>query len=242
MKLNEVLKSNKKLPIKVMENDIKTFDLKTLYQIGKNFIIHAKGDVDISNCGLKKLPAKFNKCERSFACGGNVLVTLEGCPSIIERGFYCAYNRLKTLENGPILCGGNYECNDNQLTTLKGTPKIILGTFDCSSNQIKSLEFCPEEIEGTGRFGNNKLVSLVGINKYLKKCNSISFKNNHIEEGGIGLLLIDNLKVVNSSDCGDFSKATSIINKYLDEGGGKQFLLACQEELEEAGLERYAKL
>ncbi len=63
-----------------------------------------------------------------------------------------------------------------------------------------------------------------------------------ITEGGIGLILIPKLSKIGSIEPykSDFNKAIFIIRKYL--GEGKKGLLACSNELEEAGLERFAKL
>ncbi len=117
----------------------------------------------------------------------------------------------------------------------------IEGSLDCSDNSLKNLDRFPSIIRDGLNFKGNKITSLVGINKIIKYTKWIDLTNNPIEEGGIGLLLIEGLETVfNGNKSNDFKIAVNIITKYL--GKGKHGLLNCQNELEEAGLERFAKL
>ncbi len=126
---------------------------------------------------------------------------------------------------------------------LKSLPcafNIVEGDFNVDSNELASFQNLPHSIGGWLDLNQNKITSLVGINKTIKRCHSIDLSRNPIEEGGLGLLLIENLRQVHAFKDGDFSKALEIIGKYL--GQGKAGVLKCQEELEEAGLEKYAKI
>ncbi len=124
----------------------------------------------------------------------------------------------------------------------------IDGMFDCTGHKLKSLKNFPEYV-GRGCIArNNNIESLVGIEKIIKHASWLSFDGNPIEEGGIGVLLIDGFsKITHSSNQAkgveskeDFDRACQIINKYG--GKGKAGLLHCQDELEDAGLGRFAKL
>lgn len=62
--------------------------------------IEYKGDVDLSNRGLTKIPFDFKKVDGSFYCNNNQLISLKGSPYIVSGNFYC-YNNL-ILSDGEI--------------------------------------------------------------------------------------------------------------------------------------------
>lgn len=96
------------------------------YKINKDNSIDVQESVDLSSCGLKKIPIKFNK---------------------VLGNFHVSYNSLKDLENSPNLVYGDFNCNYNKLTSLKGSPRSIWGDFDCSNNkELKSIDFLPKII------------------------------------------------------------------------------------------------
>ena len=91
-------------------------------------------------------------------------------------------------------------------------------------------------VNGIFNCEHNKISSLVGIHKTIKILNGpIHLQGNPIRSGGIGLILIEGLTYIDLK-----RPAIKIINKYL--GQGKKGLLLCQDELIEAGYEKYAKL
>ncbi len=136
------------------------------------------------------------------------------------------------------------DCNigltNQNLTNLPCAFNIVEGDFYVDSNKLKSFSNFPSEIGGLLDLNQNQFTSLRDIAKSIKKCTKIDLGRNPIEEGGIGLLLIQGLKEIHAPRSGDFTKAAVIISKYL--GRGKSAILECQEELEEAGLGRYAKI
>jgi len=81
----------------------------------------------------------------------------------------------------------------------------------------------------------NKLTSLVGIHKIIKSCQAIYLSKNPIKESGLGLLLIKDLKCIDSE-----LPALQIIRKYL--GKGKRGMIDCQTELIKAGFKDFAKI
>ena len=143
------------------------------------------------------------------------LDSLEGCPEHITGGFYCNYNRLETLIGGPQRVDGDYHCDGNKLTDLNGCASHISRGLICDSN--------------------NGITSLVGIHKIIKSCNNITFSCHRITEGGIGLLLIDNLVSLHS-----YTEPFNIIQKYL--GNRTKGMMECRSELISKGFPEYAKL
>ncbi len=174
----------------------------------------------------------------SYLCYFNKLTSLEGAPKHIPEKFDCSNNELTTLKGGPEIVGDQYICVYNKLVSLEGCPAKCK-FFTATDNKISTIEFLPEELEHL-QLDKNKISSLIGIHKKIKKCVLINVDKNPIKKGGIGILLIEGIKRLDADGCGKFSDASIIINKYL--GQGKAGLLACQEELEEAGLGEFAKL
>ena len=142
------------------------------------------------------------------------LVSLVGCPEVISGGFNCSDNKLASLVGGPTRVSGYYRCYNNNLTDLVGCASYIGGDLICWANQITSL---------------------IGIHKIIKSCRGMFFDDCTITQGGIGLLLIENLTNI-SSDGEPFK----IIYKYL--GQGTKGMMACRAELISRGYDDYAKL
>ena len=142
------------------------------------------------------------------------LDSLDVCPEYISGTFNCGHNDLTSLVGGPQKVGDYYRCNHNHLTDLVGCASHIGKTLQCYDNNITSL---------------------VGIHKIIKSCDYIDFDEYRIQEGGIGLLLIDNLTMI-ASDSVPFK----IISKYL--GTGTKGMMECSKELISKGYHVYAKL
>lgn len=178
----------------------------------------------------------------NYNCSENQITSLKGAPSVVGGGFYCTDNELGSLEGGPAKISGNYYCDNNNLRDLKGAPKEITKehNFNCSDNKLTSLEGIPETIGGVVNCANNELTSLKNIHLQLKELTgsderSINFFGNPIKSHVLGLLKIKGLKKVTL----DNKKVEAIINKHLK---GERDIFDCQEELEDAGYEEFAKL
>lgn len=129
--------------------------------------------------------------------------------------FYCYGDQLTSLEGAPAHVGGGFNCNNNQLTSLKGAPAYVGGGFYCH---------------------NNRLTSLYNVHRHLPEVHGdVDFSNNPITSHVLGLLKIRGLTEVFLDD----KKVQDIINKHL---AGDRNLLACQEELIDAGLGAFAQL
>ena len=191
--------------------------------------------------------------------------SLKGSPKIIKDGdFVISRNRsLKSLEFGPEEVDGDFLAKECLLTSLDFAPKIVKRHFNVNFNKIGSLVGCPEyvgmgfeaercgltSLEGiTPRIGEegdrknttivlvgNKISNLKNIHKHLKYCKgTILFQGNPIKSNILGLLKIQSLQGVIFDD----GILTKIMEKYLPEGD----LLACQQELIDAGYEEFAQL
>jgi len=163
--------------------------------------------------------------------GSQKLTSLNGSPERIMGSFDVSHNRLVDLRGSPKEVDTSFFCNHNQLTSLEGAPKLIGHSFSCSNNKIESLH---------------------DVHRHLHTVrDSMWFSYNPIKECLLGLLLLDQLRTIGSavnfrnypfaSQAG-LDRACDIVNKYLPNTLGRSVLIACQNEMLDAGLEEYAKL
>ena len=97
-----------------------------------------KGDVDLSDMGLTKLPdLSAVTVNGNFDCIGNRLTSLEGAPKSVGGDFYCEDNQLTSLQGAPRSVGGDFYCSGNQLTSLQGVPQKIGGDFICDNKRLR---------------------------------------------------------------------------------------------------------
>lgn len=225
-----------------------------------------KDDNDLSS--LKGAPAKGNfSCRGNaltslngapvsvhgfFDCADNGLTSLEGAPESVGTYFTCRSNEITSLKGVPKIIGGYFSCSDNNLKTLKDGPTAVEGTYYCAGNQLTSLEGAPSTANGGFVCNDNFLTSLKDIHLQFKFVNNLmEFKSCPIESHVLGLLKINGLDKVhltrgtsgmsgyNLTIAKKLEKVQEIINKHLK---GNRNLFDCQEELEDAGFEEYAKL
>ena len=143
--------------------------------------------------------------------------------------------KIVSLEGCPNHITGDFKCSGNNLTNLIGGPQKVDGHYICYNNSLTDLVGCASHIEKRFLIRNNAITSLVGIHKIIKSCEGIFFDQNKIIEGGIGLLLISDLRFI-TSDTEQFK----IIGKYL--GGGAKGMMECSKVLTSMGYGNYAKL
>lgn len=206
------------------------------------------------------------KVDGTFDAYTNKIESLKGGPKEVTGDFFVSDNYLTSLEHGPKIVKGSYFCSNNLLTDFTGSPEEIGDDFVCGGNKNESFKGAPKKVGGSVLAKESKhlvsfdgipsanlidltdcgIRSLVGANKHFD-CKSLILTRNWVEEGGLGLLLVKNLQYikvggVSSTDATykKFAKAIDIINKYL--GKGRSAMLECQDELEEARLEEFAKL
>lgn len=142
----------------LIKQDGKFYDI---YNLPKNFVI--KGDLDLSEMGLEKLPDLSTVTVMGiFNCSKNKLIDLTGSPKSVSILFNCSYNQLISLKGAPQSEMDCFDCSDNQLTSLEGAPKMVSGGFHCGYNQLTSLFGAPQS--GAFEFSceHNKLTNLKG--------------------------------------------------------------------------------
>lgn len=229
MKIHEILRENE-------EKDLT--DQKRVNGWGDTY----NGDIDCEELGLTSLKGAPDRVTGYFYCGSNRLTTLVGGPTYVGRDFYCADNRLTSLKGGPIKVGHAYNCGRNELTSLTGVPAEIPHDFICDSNELTSLDGAPRRVGGDFVCNMNPIISLAGIGAYFKNgwiARTLTIPEC-VESHVLGILLIPNLKEVDSYDATDkLERAISIINKHLRDD---RDILECQEDLRTAGLREYGRL
>ena len=144
----------------------------------------------------------------------SLLTSLEGCPNVITGDFYCTSNYLTTLVGGPQQVDGDYLSSGNSLTDLVG---------------------CASHIGGTLYIKRTNITSLIGIHKIIKSCQKIFLNTENITQGGIGLLLINDLFSISDGDL-----PFKIIRSYI--GQGTKGMMECSKELIANGYAQFAKL
>ncbi len=184
------------------------------YTINNDGSIDVEGNVDLKRRTFLKFPLKFNKVTGNFTCYENDnLISLQGAPIEVGGSFYC------------------YTCKN--LTSLKYAPITVKNNFSCSTcPMLTSLEYAPAEVGGDFYcyqcFGLTKLSHLKIINK------GLFMRSSPITN----LLYAFKIKGLQSIET-EIVKLDKIINKHLH---GDRDVMACQEELIEAGFEKYARL
>jgi hypothetical protein len=150
--------------------------------------------------------------------------------------FYCHNNKLTSLKGAPSVVNGDFYCYNNKLTSLEGAPSVVNGGFSCFSNNLTSLKGAPSAVNCYFYCANNKLTSLAGIHKIIKEIHGAAyFRSNPIKSSMLGLMRIKGLTKVYL----DSRQVEDILNKYLK---GDRDIIRCQSELQDAGLEEFAKL
>ena len=148
-----------------------------LYDLPDGFMI--KGNVDLSNKGLTKLPDLSKVIvEGHFSCSDNQLTSLAGAPLEVGGHFNCRNNQLTSLQGAPQKVGGSFNCRINQLTSLAGSPQKVGGDFICNNNKLTSLTGAPREVGGDFECSDNQLKNLQGASQ--KVGGEFWCDNNHL--------------------------------------------------------------
>ena len=213
----------------VIENWIRTFG------IGKpNYTIHPEtGVVDvyqksvvIEHQDFTHLPIKFGILDGCFTVKSCAqLITLEGCPPVVDYAFNCV--------------------NNPKLTSAVGAPQIVKDDVTFKTCPITSFEGFPKDITGDLLINDLKIKTFSGINKWIKSITGeiiIGADCYVYHNGMLGLMLIRKLKSIKSDPMTKFipqHEAIQIINKHLT---GDRILTECQIELQDSGFQEYARL
>ena len=145
MKGNSVISNPDKRVFIVCQDD-KIFNL---FEQPDGFVF--KGNVELSCCGLKKLPDLSNIIvEGDFCCSGNELTSFVGAPKEVGGYFEGADNKVVDLEGMPKKVGGSVILVSNHcLKSLKGISREIdedINLNDCT--KLKEIDEFPQKLEG----------------------------------------------------------------------------------------------
>jgi hypothetical protein len=165
---------------KSIEDWCKDFDIKKYRYKIKNGRVDVKGNVNISEKNLSKIPIQFGVVTGYFTCVYNLLISLIGAPVKVGGGFYCSNNQLTSLSESPVSVGDIFDCPNNQLTSLEGATEKINGNFYCPYNKLETLEGGPKEVDGNYYCHKNELISLEGAPSSLS--GEFTCSNNPIYE------------------------------------------------------------
>jgi len=138
--------------IHLIENWLDEMNIKD-YEIRPDFSIDVNNTVKLSRKGLIKFPyyIQFNHIFGIFTCSNNDLISLEGCPYVVDDVFYCDYNNLTSLEFCPTHVGSIFGAEHNNITTLKNCPLKFSRTFFIDNNPILPSELVKFAARGVVR-------------------------------------------------------------------------------------------
>ncbi len=189
--------------------------------------------------------------------------SLEECPEFSDRSVDISEapkGQYKNLKSKLLTVDGDFYCGNSHIESLVGVPRVGRHCeLAFGNNLITSLEGLNNYECSSVVMDSNLITSLKNVHKHIKRANSIYLRDNPIMDGGIGLILIEDLNFVaySSNDDGtvfksaltpyenivlsdQFTQAMMIITRFL--GQGKEGLLRCQEILVDKKLERFAIL
>lgn len=138
---------------------------------GEELIIHASGNIDLSNNQIDKLPYKFGSIDGDFNISNCDIGSLSNAPYEVKGDFIVSNNPIKTLLNCPEYVGRNFDIQGcNQLTSFLCGPQEVVGNYLSTGNQyLKLINKIPTKM---GRFCHiitDKKQSLLGLeNEYFQ--------------------------------------------------------------------------
>jgi hypothetical protein len=139
-KLNNKIVNFKELTPDIIKKIAKIYKIKQRdLVINDDLSVDVKGDVDISDRMLTKMPLMFNHVYGNFSANNNQLKTLIGSPKIVDGDFLVFNNQLVDVIGSPEKVGGEYAVSDNYIKSIEGCPKEVGSHFDVSFNKNLSL-------------------------------------------------------------------------------------------------------
>ena len=198
----------------ILQTFNKHFEHRGQVSVDAQGLISCTGKVKLTT-RVERLPCAFLKVDGFFDCSYSSIQTLEGAPQIVGGKFSASNCILATLEGAPRKCGGFWVLG-NQLQNLKGGPDWVDGNYLCHSNPLTSLEGLARHISKQFRCD---ITPDLGLLRILQTGTDEFFDLAHVNRPPL-----------------------TIINKYLDMGGGWNRMVPCARELIWAGFPGNAKL
>jgi hypothetical protein len=156
-------------------------------------------------------------------------------------GIDVSSRKLTSLDGCPEVIGGGFALYDNpSLASLVGGPKEVGGFYTADHCGLISLEGLPGKIGGDLILSHNHLTSLLGINQLKEMDGWVNISKCPITSHILGVFFIKGCKgiIVNDSDA--ISTVARIVNQHISKG--RAGLLACTNELIEAGLVDFSQI
>jgi hypothetical protein len=202
-------------------------------------------------------------CYSSLAADSVGLTSLKGCPDELLGSCIISRNpQLSSLEYGPSFVGGNFHAADCSFTSLVGAPREVKGNFVINRNErltslvggpsivggkytaryceLTSLIGIPSRIGGGLSLTDNPLTSLQGINKLKEMRGLIDLEFCQIKSHILGVFLIKGCSGIHTKDRDILGQVEQIVNAHIMKG--RSGMLACQQELIDAGLSDFAQI
>jgi hypothetical protein len=157
---------------------------------------------------------------------------------------WVSHKNLTSLEGCPELVTGKFILDSNsKLTSLIGGPKEVGGYYSADTCDLRSLEGLPIKInsELDIRY-NESLTSLQGINQLKEMKGHVWISGCPIASHILGVFLIKGCSGISNDEFafGKLGAALEIVNSHISKG--RAGLIACIQELIEAGLDDFAQI
>jgi hypothetical protein len=230
MKLRDIKKLNEDLTNSACE----LYGIER-YTITDNGSVDVHGNVEFHEELFTRLPIKFNIVHGYFKINHcKNLESLEGCPSDV-RHYFSVFGcpKITSLKGCPKTTESYFECDQSNITSLKNGPEQVHGHFSCAR--------CPEliSLEGAPKFiGDVAFIhfcpKLTKLSHFIEIKGTLQFNETPINN----MLYALKIKGLVTAITG-IRNVDTIINKHL---AGDRDIMGCQEELIEAGFEKYARL
>lgn len=181
-----------------------------------------------------------NKGIFSYTVNEDLTVDSDKNVDLLNKGIYVLPVKFRKIS-------GAFNIAFNHLESLRGCPEEVFGNFRCRNNLLQSFEGAPKYVGKDFLIGGNpRLTSLHDIYKHVKQIDGMLIMDTKpIKDSILGLLMIRGLKEVDDGDSHRPHTHTQpfiILNTYLPNTTGKDAVYECQEELIDAGFEKFAKL
>lgn len=240
-----LLKDKKEIEAWFEENE-----MDTPYFIHDDLSVSFYEHAYFNNIEMQALPFNINTVHQGLTLSGCGLVSLKGCPKVINGSFDCSINKLTSLEFCPEIIKGEFICNYNELTSLEFSPLEVGGRIDYRQNKLTSLEGMNIKKAETLTLAYNDLSSLKGICQHIK--DSLDISNNNITSlehiGFIGERLycyknpLNSLRGLPQKSIGLYHKHPSCMIEELKEFYYKQngfYILQLESEQMQAYLDKH---
>jgi len=193
------------------------------------------------------LPIKFGTVDGDFDIKRLRLKSLDGCPTDITGVFNASYNIFPDLKGGPRRVAGDYYVSYNpELKSLDGMAETVVGGINLSSTRISEEDFkyLPKKIKDLRLSSCENVKNISTLHKHVQEIETaIGLSGVDLTGGLLGLLKIKNLQALQYGFSTDrpLDRALKIVDSYLPTKSDDA-IMDCQDELIDAGLEKYARI